>query len=405
MATVPLVTDQSQIRHVLTRGVETVLPDVESLVARMAQAPIRLYLGIDPTGNQLTLGHGVVLRKLQQLADLGHQVILLVGNGTVKIGDPTGRDTTRPMLTDAQIEDNFQTWKQQASTILNFDQIEIRYNDDWLGKLTYVDLIKLLAQTTIQQLLERDMFQERFKKEFPIFGHELLYPLMQGYDSVAMDVDMEIGGSDQLYNMMTGRTLQKIYNNREKWVLTTPIIAGTDRRKMSKSYHNYISLTENPVDMYGKLMRIGDEQIVPYLTILTDIPDQEIAQLERGMAEGENPMTAKKLLAHTIVSQLHNKDAANQAAEVFEQAVQHKTAPADSPVVSVPATGLPLIDLLALCQPNTSRTQLRRLVEQQAVSLLESNTVLDNPVALIKLDQRQTLKVGKRQYYYIEPAT
>jgi tyrosyl-tRNA synthetase len=402
MAKTPHSTDINQIKRVLSRGVETILPDLDSLATLMAQRPIRMYLGIDPTGNQLTLGHGVALRKLQQFAELGHQVILLVGNGTVKIGDPTGRDTTRPLLSDADIDRNFQTWKQQASKILNFDIIEIRYNGDWLDKLTYVDLIKILAQTTVQQLLERDMFQERLKKELPIFGHEILYPLMQGYDSVVMDVDLEIGGSDQLFNMMTGRLLQKQYNNREKWVLTTPIIAGTDGRKMSKSYDNYISLVENPVDMYGKIMRISDEQIIPYLTILTELPDDEIAEITRAIAEGENPITAKKLLAHTITSQLHSAEDASQAAEAFQQAVQEKTAPSDTPIIHLSNQNLPLLDILVLCQPRSSRSALRRLVDQRAVSNAESGEIFENPLQSITVNQRLTLKVGKRQYYHIE---
>ena len=197
------------INHLLQRGVAQILPDQQSLAKRLAQGPVTMYLGIDPTGGTLHLGHSVVLRKLQQFADAGHRVILLIGNGTVRIGDPSGRDETRPMLTDEQIQDNFKTWRQQASKILDFDRIEIRYNGDWLDKLTYADIVKLLAKTTVQQLLERDMFQNRIANNLPIYGHEIIYPLLQGYDSVAMDVDLEIGGSDQTFNMLMGRHLQK----------------------------------------------------------------------------------------------------------------------------------------------------------------------------------------------------
>jgi len=223
--------------NILTRGVAQILPSKKTLEELMEQRPITLYLGIDPTGGLLHLGHSVGLRKLQAFAQAGHRVILLIGNGTVRIGDPSGRDTTRPMLTDEQIQENFETWKKQASKILDFSKIEIRYNGDWLDKLTYADLVKLLAKTTVQQLLERDMFQARLEKNLPIYGHEIIYPLLQGYDSVAMDVDLEIGGSDQTFNMLMGRNLQKIYNNHEKWILTLPIINGLDGRKMSKSFH------------------------------------------------------------------------------------------------------------------------------------------------------------------------
>ena len=198
--------------QLLSRGVAEVLPDKDSLATLMDERPIKLYLGIDPTGALLHLGHAVVLRKLQQFADLGHEVILLIGNGTVKIGDPTGRDESRPMLTDKEIEKNWQNWKKQASTILDFSKIKVLHNGDWLDQLNYSDIVKLLAKTTVQQLLERDMFQERLKQGKPIHGHEIIYPLLQGYDSVVMDVDLELGGTDQTFNMMMGRTLQKAYN-------------------------------------------------------------------------------------------------------------------------------------------------------------------------------------------------
>ena len=260
-------TDQAKINEVLTRGVAEILPDKKTLTALMIQRPIKLYLGIDPTAFLLHLGHAVVLRKLQQFAELGHEVILLIGNGTVKIGDPTGRDESRPVLTDEIIEANFQNWKKQAGAILDFDKIKILHNGDWLDKLTYSDIIQLLAKTTVQQLLERDMFQRRLKDGLPIFGHEIIYPLLQGYDSVVMNVDLELGGTDQTFNMMMGRTLQKAYNNHKKWVLTTQIIEGTDGRKMSKSFNNYVALTEPANDMYGKLMSLKDELILNYFTI------------------------------------------------------------------------------------------------------------------------------------------
>lgn len=201
-------TNPKKIEEVLTRGVSEVLPGKDGLAKLMSEKKIRLYLGIDPTGAFLHLGHAVGLRKLQQFAELGHQVILLVGNGTVKIGDPTGRDESRPMLDEATIESNFQDWKRQASKILDFSMIEVRHNGNWLDKLNYAEMVKLMAKTTVQQLLERDMFQRRLEEGLPIFGHEIIYPLLQGYDSVAMDVDLEIGGTDQTFNMMMGRHLQ-----------------------------------------------------------------------------------------------------------------------------------------------------------------------------------------------------
>ncbi|MBQ6437792.1 tyrosine--tRNA ligase, partial [bacterium] len=289
-------------QEILSRGVAQILPDPQTLAAKMAAGPIKLYLGIDPTGGTLHLGHSVALRKLQQFAQAGHHVILLIGNGTVRIGDPSGRDSARPMLSDDEIAANFQTWKEQASKILDFERIEIKHNGDWLDKLTYADLVRLLAKTTVQQLLERDMFQNRLAHNLPIYGHEIIYPLLQGYDSVAMDVDLEIGGSDQTFNMLVGRDLQKIYNNHDKWILTVPIINGLDGRKMSKSFNNYIALTAPPDEMYAKTMSATDEVVMDYFTLLTDVPDEEIAAMRRELSNGANPMIFKKKLAHTLVS-------------------------------------------------------------------------------------------------------
>lgn len=392
---------QTQNLSVLERGVAQVLPDSKSLATKLAQGKIRVYLGIDPTGSLLTLGHSVVLRKLQQFADLGHEVILLIGNGTVRIGDPTGRDSTRPTLTDEDIRKNFETWKEQASKVLDFSKIEIRYNGDWLDKLTYVDMINLMAQTTAQQLLERDMFQERMKKGLPIHGHELLYPLLQGYDSVVMDVDLEIGGTDQTFNMMVGRQLQRQLKNREKWVLTTPIINGTDGRKMSKSYGNFIALIDEPNDMYGKLMSITDEMIIEYFTVLTDVSETEISQMEKSIVAGENPMEYKKKLAFIITKMYHDEKAAQEAEAFFEKTVQNNEIPEDIPSVTVSADDT-LISVLKKAFPDESSTQLRRLIDQSAVELLPSGERPTDPFFVLDVTQTQTIRLGKRRYVTLD---
>lgn len=389
------------ISDVLSRGVAEVLPGKDSLAELMSQRKIRLYLGIDPTGAFLTLGHSVVLRKLQQFAELGHEVILLIGNGTVKIGDPTGRDASRPMLTDQEIEENFKDWKSQASKILDFNKIEIRHNGDWLDKLQYVDMIKLMAQTTVQQLIERDMFQERMKKGLPIFGHEILYPLLQGYDSVVMDVDLELGGTDQTFNMMMGRHLQKVYNDHEKWVLTTPIINGTDGRKMSKSFNNYIALTEAPNDMYGKLMRTSDEMIIEYFTVLTDVPLTEIAEMEQAMAGGENPMEFKKRLAFTITEMYHSTQAAETAAAFFAKTVQNREVPDEMAEVTPTAEQMTLLDLVKLCLPEESGSNLRRLIEQGGVELLPSGEKPTDPYTQVATNTVEVVRAGKRRYFKV----
>ena len=385
--------------ELLTRGVEQIMPNPESLATELKKRTIRVYLGIDPSGAFLTLGHSVVLRKLQQFADAGHQVIMLIGNGTVRIGDPTGRDSSRPELSDEKIQENFKDWKRQASKILDFNKIEIRYNGDWLDKLTFTDLVKLMAKTTVQQLTERDMFQERIKNGLPIFGHELLYPLLQGYDSVAMDVDLEIGGSDQLFNMMVGRTLQKVYNNREKWVLATPIINGSDGRKMSKSFGNYVALIDEPNDMYGKLMSIIDEQIIQYFTLLTDVPLTEIARMEAQMTAGENPMQFKKLLAKTITTMYHTVEAAEAAEKQFEETVQGSQLPSDMPEIVLSKNLLSILSIMEACLPELSKTELRRLIEQRAVTVLPMDTKVTDAAQDVAVAEGTILKVGKRKYF------
>ncbi|HQM15948.1 MAG TPA: tyrosine--tRNA ligase, partial [Candidatus Woesebacteria bacterium] len=324
-------------------------------------------------------------------------------NGTVKIGDPTGRDESRPVLTDAQIEQNWQNWKRQASTILDFDSIKIMYNGDWLEKLRYTDLITLLAKTTVQQLLERDMFQERIAEGKPIHGHEIIYPLLQGYDSVAMDVDLELGGSDQTFNMLMGRTLQKIYRQKEKWVLTTPIINGTDGRKMSKSLQNFVALTDAPDQMYGKLMSVQDGQIVEYLTLLTDLPDKTIEEINIGLEKGDNPMKYKMLMAHTITTQLHSKELADQAQRLFVQTFQNRALPDNLPQVRLFNSTPSLLDVLKLCKPNESSAQLKRLCAQKAVRLMPQGQVLSDPAQTLNIADSQIIKIGKREFFQLQP--
>jgi len=389
--------DLQKITEILTRGVSEVLPTKDSLATLMTQRKIRLYLGIDPTGAFLHLGHAVALRKLQQFAEMGHQVILLVGNGTVKIGDPTGRDESRPMLDDATIEANFQAWKTQASRILDFNLIEIRHNGDWLDQLNYADMVKLMAKTTVQQLLERDMFQRRLEKGLPIHGHEIIYPLLQGYDSVVMDVDLEIGGTDQTFNMLMGRHLQQQYNGHEKWVLSTPLIEGTDGRKMSKSFNNYVALTEAPRDMYGKLMRVADELIIKYFTLLTDVSQFEIEEMTQAIQNGQNPMQFKQKLAFTITKDLHDELAAKEAAAFFTKTVQGDEAPEEDSFGTLIINGA-----VISAKPELSSSEINRRLEQGAVKLLPSLQKITKRSELLSLPTGSKVKLGKRDWYKIE---
>lgn len=384
---------------VLARGVTEILPSKKGLTDLMAKKRIRLYLGIDPTGNQLHLGHSVVLRKLQQFAELGHQVILLIGNGTVKIGDPTGKDKTRPMLTEEQIEANFQTWKEQAGKILDFSKIEIRRNGDWLDPMNFVDLVKLMATTTVQQLLERDMFQDRIKNGLPIFVHELIYPLAQGYDSVVMDVDLEIGGNDQIFNMMVGRQLQKTMNNHEKYVLGVPLLVGSDGKKMGKSLNNFVSLTETPENMYGKLMSMVDDVMFEYFMLLTDAPDAEIQTMKNALQlKKVHPMDIKKKLAHLITTMYHDIEAADRAAAHFEKTVQKKEVGDDVEEIHCDTIGT-IFDFVVATRVCTSNSEARRLIEQGGVYV--DNKKINDPVTPFNAQAGTIVKVGKRNYYKV----
>ena len=387
------------INEVLTRGVESILPSKQDLADLMSKKKITLFLGIDPTGSQLHLGHSVVLRKLQQFADLGHHVILLIGNGTVKIGDPSGKDKTRPMLTEEQIEENFRTWKEQASKILDFSKIEIKRNGDWLDKLTFVDLVKLMATTTVQQLMERDMFQERIKNGLPIFAHEIIYPLLQGYDSVVMDVDLEIGGNDQVFNMMMGRQLQKHMNNREKFVLGTPLLVGSDGKKMGKSLNNFVSLTETPENMYGKLMGVIDDIMFEYFSLLTDMPITEIESLKKALQMGKmHPIDIKKKLAHIITTIYHSKEDADRAAAHFERTVQRKDITEEDRRKVVLNSSPTVTQFVATnSEKIQSNSDARRLVKQGGVKV-DGIKVID-PDFIIDQAQSHQIEVGKREHF------
>ena len=345
-----------------------------------------------------------MLRKLQQFVELGHEVILLVGNGTVRIGDPTGKDSTRPELSDEQIEANFQDWQNQASKLLDFAKITVRHNGEWLDQLKLPDFIKLMAKTTVQQLLERDMFQKRLGGNQPIYTHELMYPLLQGYDSVAMDVDLEIGGSDQLFNMLMGKTLLKIYRNKPKWVLTTPIINGLDGRKMSKSYGNYVALNENPQDMFGKLMSLADENIIPYMKVLTDISLEEIAQYQTAMESGANPMEFKKILARTITEFFHDNESALTAQSTFETVVQNKGLPDEIKQIHLPAVepSVSILSLVQACLPQESTGNLKRLIAQGAVELVDTHQKPTDYLSPIELQDNMVVRVGKRQFFKVK---
>lgn len=299
----------------LTRGVTNILPTKKGLANLISQRKIKLYQGFDPTG-KLHLGHAIGLRKLMQFANLGHEVIFLFGTGTVLVGDPSQRVTGRNLITEKEIEENIKDWKKQTAPIVDFKKVKILKNGDWLNNLTIKDFINISSNISAVQLFKREMFQSRLAKGETVWYPETMYPLLQGYDSVVMDVDLEIGGTDQEFNMLIGRELQKKLNKKEKYVMTLKMIVGTDGKQMSKSSGNCIWLDDKAYDMFGKLMSISDEQIGPYLETLTDLPLEIMTK--------EGPLAAKKKLAYDIVSQIHGEKNAKEAKSKFEKTFQQK---------------------------------------------------------------------------------
>lgn len=388
----------------LRRGVDTIYPTTEALEEFIASGKkLTLYLGVDPTGAQLHIGHTVALRKLAQFQQAGHKVILLIGDFTGRIGDPTGKDKTRVPLTPEQLAANAETYKQQAAKIINFDDptnpVELRYNSTWLAKLTFADVIKLASHFTVQQMLERDMFERRLRENKPISLHEFFYPLMQGYDSVAMDVDLEVGGTDQTFNMLAGRTLQKSINNREKFVLTVPLLADSHGIKIGKTEGNVIAITAPAEDLYGKIMALGDDVIIQAFELCTDVPMAEVQLMQRAMQQGANPKEFKMRLAREIVTLYHSSEAATIAEEQFVQVFRDKGRPDDMPKAAVPGATEPLTILVDLGLAK-NKSAAKRLFEQGGVHI--NDITMRDWHAPLQLKAGDVIQVGKRAFIELQ---
>jgi tyrosyl-tRNA synthetase len=382
----------------LARGAVEVISQSE-LAAKLALGrPLRIKLGMDPTAPDLHLGHSVVLKKLRDFQNAGHTVIFLVGDFTAMIGDPTGRSETRKPLTRDQIEDNAETYRAQAYKILDREGVEIRFNSEWMNELGVRRLIEIAAKVSVARLLERDDFEKRLEAEDPLFLHELLYPLIQGYDSVALEADLEIGGTDQKFNMLVGRELQRHYGQAPQAVMTMPLLEGLDGvRKMSKSLGNYVGLTDKPEDMYGKLMKVSDQLMVRYYELLTSATPDEIAAVKSGAM---HPMEAKKRLARLIVSEYEGENAANRAEQYFESKFQRREIPASAQVYRI-AEDLWICELMKQLQFTPSTSEARRLVSQGAVRV-DGRTVTDVNFRFVP-GEHKVLEVGKRRVARIEP--
>ncbi len=383
----------SNLDEFLTRGVEKIFPSEDFLRARLAEGKrLTLYLGIDATGPSLHLGHAITLRKLRRWQEMGHRAVLLVGDFTSMIGDPTDKTATRRRLTREEVLENAKNYKQQASKILSFDgenPAELRFNSEWLSKLTLTEIVDLASHFTVQQMLERDMFERRMQEAKPIYLHEFLYPLMQGYDSVALDTDGEIGGNDQTFNMLAGRDLMKDLKGMEKFVIGMELLTDPTGKKMGKSEGNMITLGDAPEDMYGKVMSWPDGMIVSGFEILTDVPRDELRTISRGLSsETLNPRDAKDRLAREIVAFFHGREAADAAAESFVKTFRQHETPDEMPEVAA-STVLDALVGAALC---ASRGDARRQIEQGGVKV--NGTVVKDIEAAAK--PGDVIQKGKR---------
>jgi tyrosyl-tRNA synthetase len=385
------------IDELLTRGVANIIPGREVLKKELASGKkLNIYLGIDPTSTKIHLGHAVALRKLQAFADLGHNVTFLIGDFTALIGDTSDKDTERPVLSVHEIAQNFQTYKAQAEKIIDFSQVTVKHNSEWLKRLTFEDIVKLTQHFAVGDFVGRELIRKRLSENKRVGLHEFLYPVMQGYDSYHLDTDIQIGGTDQTFNMQAGRELQKDLRQKQSFVMTNVILEGTDGRKMSKSWGNAIWLDDTAEDMYAKIMAINDELIIPYYTLATNVKLEEVAEAEAALKKGEHPMTIKKELAFEIVKELTSLQDAEAAKENFGKRVQGGEKPNEIEEHALDSEKMTILEILLKTKLATSNSEARRLIEQGGVSVNEK--VAKDPTESISLQENPTIKVGKRRF-------
>ncbi len=391
----------NDIDNLLTRGVDKIYPSKEALETVLKSGKkLKLYQGFDPTGTELHIGHMIGLRKLAQWQSLGHKVIFLIGTGTGQAGDPTGKLSTREkFFSEEELKQNAKDYVMQAKKLLNFEgenPVEILYNGYLLNKLNLKEILEILGHLTHQQLIERDMFQDRLKQNQDINMREFIYPILQGYDSVEMEVDLELGGSDQTFNMLVGRKLLKAMKGKEKFVMTTPLLEDSQGRKIGKSEGNVIGLTDKPEDLYAKIMSLSDDVIVKAMEYLTDIPLDQIKEIENRIKSGNNPIEFKKKLAYEITKSLNDEIDADRGAQAFKSVVQDKNIPDEIENLEI-TSDFPLSKILIEKNLVDSMGEWKRLVEQNGVSL--NDLKIDNAFINTKdISDGAILKMGKRKY-------
>jgi tyrosyl-tRNA synthetase len=394
-------TADEQMRRIAEKTAEVFPADemrrkVEKSLAK--GRPLRVKLGVDPTAPDITLGNAVPLWKLRTFQEMGHVAVLIIGDYTAQVGDPSGRNSLRPMLTKDEVEAYAQTYLDQVGKILLPERLEIRRNSEWLAPMSFMDVLKLLGRMTVSQMLERDDFEKRFEQEAPISLHEFLYPLMQGWDSVIVKADVELGGSDQRFNLLVGRDLQRAEGQDAQALLINPLVAGTDgAKKMSKSAGNYVGITESPDQQFGKAMSIPDALMRDWLTYFTDLPGERVAELCD--AAKTHPRLAKEELGKAIVRRYHGAAAGDAAAESFRKVFSQRETPQEMPEVTVDAASIGLGGLLGICVPDMSKSELRRLVDQGAVTV--DGVKLADPGAEVTPRDGMVVKIGKRRFVRI----
>ncbi len=393
--------------NVIKRGVAEIVP-LEELQGKIINSlrnkkPLKVKLGLDPSAPDIHLGHTVVLQKLHQFQELGHIVQLVIGDFTGQIGDPTGKSETRKQLTWDEVKENALTYVTQLTKILDPEKMEISYNSTWLAPLTFSDVVKLAANVTVARMLERDDFAKRYKNGLPISIHEFFYPLMQGYDSVALKSDIEMGGTDQKFNLLMGRTLQKEYGIEPQVTIMMPLLEGLDGvQKMSKSLGNYIGINEAPEQIYGKAMSIPDELMVKYYELVTDISLEELNEIKEGLKNNSlHPRDLKMRLAYTLVKMYHGSEAAEKAEHHFKTVFQAKEIPDDLPMIKILKSdladgALPLNKLLVLLKLVTSSSEARRTIEQGGVKINQEKVT--DPFHHVIVEDGMIIQVGKRKF-------
>lgn len=397
--------------EVIKRGVAEIIPeeDLKNKIRRSLESgkPLKVKLGLDPSAPDIHIGHTVVLNKLRQFQDLGHTVQLLIGDFTGRIGDPSGKSETRRQLTETEVKENAQTYADQMFKVLDREKTEIHFNSKWLRSLDFADVVDLASKTTVARMLERDDFAKRYHNGQAISVHEFFYPLMQGYDSVALETDIEMGGTDQTFNLLMGRQLQGQYGQEEQVVLTMPLLEGLDGvKKMSKSLGNYIGIDEDPKEIYGKAMSIPDELMLKYFELVTDFSLEEKKELAAGLEEGSiHPRDAKMKLARRLVEMYHSPEAAEEAEAGFRKVFQQRALPDDMPETTIAASDLTegrmwIIRLLSELKLVSSNGEARRMVKQGAVKINEEK--VSDIDAQILLEQGMVVQVGKRKFMKIK---